>query len=345
MRKALLVLLISILTAPTTACDKGLAYGDYNAVIVVAPEAWWPTLRDSVFNTLSPDIFSLREERTFRVTYQAPMGIEFSRLQRFKETVLIGGPEEEWMAEALATLDEAVTPEVPGIVEAEDVWAKNQIVTMVLVDPDGDIPEQVFSLVGEVHTRLDERFRQGALTRMFISGAKTDLADSLYRAVGFSLTLPEVYRWVENDSLFIFRNDNPDPSELIRQFGVTWRTPIPEGFSPDSLMHWKEVVSDESYGYPQLVDRDGTQIRRLAKGNMEINEVRGAWTNPPGGWPAAGPFILWSVSCPEQNRLYFIDAWLYAPGKEKWEYMIQLETILNSFRCNAGMGAGPRMGD
>jgi hypothetical protein len=110
-------------------------------------------------------------------------------------------------------------------------------------------------------------------------------------------------------------------------------------------MDWKEVVSDESYGYPQLVDRDGTQIRRLAKGNMEINEVRGAWTNPPGGWPAAGPFILWSVSCPEQNRLYFIDAWLYAPAKEKWEYMIQLETILNSFRCNAGMGSGPRMGD
>jgi len=31
--------------------------------------------------------------------------------------------------------------------------------------------------------------------------------------------------------------------------------------------------------------------------------------------------------------MYLIDAWLYAPGKEKYEYMIQLQTILNTFRC------------
>ena len=67
---------------------------------------------------------------------------------------------------------------------------------------------------------------------------------------------------------------------------------------------------------------------------MEITEVRGAWSNPPDSqWPAAGPFILWSLACPSQDRLYLIDAWLYAPGKDKWEYILQLETIMESFRC------------
>ena len=43
--------------------------------------------------------------------------------------------------------------------------------------------------------------------------------------------------------------------------------------------------------------------------------------------------ITWSVPCPEQDRHYLVDAWLYAPGKDKYEYVLQLETILGTFRC------------
>lgn len=334
MRKALLFSVIPLLSLSLTACDKGLAYGDPNAVIIVAPEDWWPPLQDSVFAVLSPDVFTLRTERTFRVTYQPPIGLEWQRLKKFKEEVLIGSPEHSYIAEALATLEDTVSYEVPGIVEAEDVWARNQRVTLMLVDPAADIPSQVFPMLEEVHGVLDQRFRQGVVERMFVSGSKTELADSLFESVGFSLLLPEVYRWTVQDSLFIFRNDNPDPSELIRQFGVTWRRPIPEEITTDDLMDWKEAVSQEFYAYPQSVTREGLQSRHLTMGDMAVTEVRGGWTNPPGSaWPAAGPFIFWSVACPEQDRLYFLDAWLYAPGKDKWEYVLQLETILGSFRC------------
>jgi hypothetical protein len=283
---------------------------------------------------LSPDVFTLRTERTFRVSYQPPTGVEWQRLQKFKEEVLIGSPDDFFVAEALATLDDTVTYEVPGIVEATDVWAKNQFVTMMLVDPEGDVPSQVFGMVEEVHTILDARFREGAFMRMFVSGAKQELADSLLGAVGFSLMLPEVYQWGVEDSLFVFRNDNPDPAELIRQFAVTWRTPIPEGLTVDSLMDWKEAVSEEFYSYPQMAERETLRTARRIVGGRAVTEVRGAWSNPPGSpWPAAGPFIFWTVECPAQNRLYFLDAWLYAPGKDKWEYMLQLETILGSFQC------------
>jgi len=94
------------------------------------------------------------------------------------------------------------------------------------------------------------------------------------------------------------------------------------------------------------VEREGLQTRNLAMGDMRIAEIRGAWSNPPeAAWPAAGPFILWGVTCPDQDRLYLIDAWVYAPGKDKWEYVIQMETILESFRCGPGSGGAPRLGD
>jgi hypothetical protein len=176
---------------------------------------------------------------------------------------------------------------------------------------------------------------------MFVSGRDSTLADSLQRSAGFALLLPKVYQWGVEDSLYVFRNDNPDPAELIRQFGVTWRTPMPpEVPSADSLMDWKEQVSWDSYAYPQVVDRESLRSRSLASGQMRVTEYRGNWSNPPGEdeWPAAGLFILWAVECPSQDRLYLIDAWLYAPGKEKWEYMLQLETILGSFTCGPGGG-------
>jgi len=63
-------------------------------------------------------------------------------------------------------------------------------------------------------------------------------------------------------------------------------------------------------------------------------QIRAIWSNPPElQWPAAGPFVTRAVICPQQNRMYLLDAWLYAPGKDKYEYMIQLETILDSFQC------------
>jgi len=330
MRNVPLVLLVSLLALSALACSQGLAYGDPQAVIVVSSEEGWAEMRDSVFAVLGPDVYTLRAERSFRLTHQVPEGEDWLRLRRFKEEVLIGTPEDPWIAEALATVDDTVTYEAPGIVETEDVWAKNQYVTMMLVDRNRDVAEQVYAMVGEVHTILDQRFRAGALARMFVSGTKEELADSLREMAGFTLTLPDVYRWAVTDSLFIFRNDNPDPSELIRQFGVTWRTPIPDSLTVDSLMDWRVAVAEVSYDYPQVVERTELFTQPKVLGNWPITEVRGTWSNPPGDWPAAGPFIFWSLTCPEQNRLYFLDAWLYAPGKDKWEYILQIETILDN---------------
>jgi hypothetical protein len=181
---------------------------------------------------------------------------------------------------------------------------------------------------------LTERFLREAEIRMFVSGRNAALADSLQDLAGFSLVLPNVYRWGREDSVYIFRNDNPDPSELIRQFAVTWLSPGTEEFSADSLLAWRRAISEEFYAYPQEVDRESFRTRSPEAAGAEIFEIRGAWSNPPGtAWPAAGPFILWGVNCPNQGRTYLVDAWLYAPGKDKWEYMLQLDRILASFQC------------
>ncbi len=316
-------------------CDKGMAYGDPNVVIVAAPPEWWPELKDSVFAALAPDVYTLRAERMFRLNYDDPTHPDWGLKRRFREEVLIGGAGHLWIQEALAARKEPATEPLPALYEVKDVWARNQVVTLIVVDTLRPVAPQVFGLIGEVQRRLEARYREGVRTRMFASGKNEELADSLWRVAGFSLLVPKVYRWgVTLDSLYWFRNDNPTPAELIRQFAVTWRTPIPSDLGVDSLLAWKEHLSQVAYTYPQVVERETVRTRSLRLGDWPVFEVRGTWTNPPDSqWPAAGPFFLWTVTCPAQDRLYLIDAWLYAPGKDKWEYVLQIETILESFRC------------
>jgi len=38
------------------------------------------------------------------------------------------------------------------------------------------------------------------------------------------------------------------------------------------------------------------------------------------------------------SRIRDIDAWIYAPEKDKWEYLLQIEAILASLQCGPGGG-------
>ena len=111
MRKAILVLAVSLLTLTNTACEPGLAWGDPQAVVVVAPRDLWDQVADSVFTVLSPTIWTVREDYTFRVAYRAPD--DTNSWWRFKELVLIGSQEDAWLAEALAALPQEITPRPP----------------------------------------------------------------------------------------------------------------------------------------------------------------------------------------------------------------------------------------
>jgi hypothetical protein len=91
---------------------------------------------------------------------------------------------------------------------------------------------------------------------------------------------------------------------------------------------------------PQVVQPEPLERRRVRLGELDIFEVQGAWNAVYDGVPMGGAFITRKIACPELDRTYLADAWLYAPSREKYEYMIQLDILLNTFRC--GRDAAPQ---
>ena len=326
-RYRLAVLSLCALALP--GCDKTVAWGEVNSIIIGASAELWEASGDAITNGLQPTIFTVRDERTFRITHQDPLASDWGLLREFRQVLLIGSAEDPWIAEALEAGPGPESPNPPEIFQLYDVWAIGQLVTVLLLSPGGG-PDETEAHVDDLLALLDGQYRDYVHARMFVSGLDSLLADTLRATGGFALELPVIYRWSREDSVFIFRNDNPDPSELIREVAVTWRSPIAETPTDGDMLDWRLSLSREYYADEQLVTADvepGLAVDDAAY------EIHGIWESAPGAWPAAGPFLTRRKACPAQDRLYLIDSWLYAPGRDKYEYMLQLRYILDSFEC------------
>lgn len=332
LRSALPVLLVA---AALGACELPRAHGDANAIIVASSAGLWDEIEPVVEGSLAPTVQTVRNERTFRVTWQDPEDLgDWGNLRRFRQVLVIGHPGEDWVSEALERRDRDEPLSPPEIVQVDDVWARGQQVSILVLPEEGQ-PDAVRALAGPLNELLDTQYRAFARSRMFASGRNEDLADSLRTALGFSLEFPRVYRYTVRDSVFRFRNDNPSPRELIREITVTWETPIPDDMpDQDELLAWRTGLADTYYADGQLLDTTIVSFRPVELDGLSAVELQSAWVSAPDAWPAGGPFLARAVRCPDQDRLYLIDAWLYAPSRDKYEYMIQIQTILDTFRCS-----------
>lgn len=330
-RSSLLLSALIATTVVASACEKPRAWGEWNSIIAGVSNERWSEIQDIVYSALEPRIFTVRPEKMFRVTQQDPREEAWNQLQRFRQLLVIGSADDPWVAQALAKLDQD-TFDPPELLQVDNVWARGQRVSIILLSPTGG-EEEVATLLEPLFEVLDGQYRQWVLKRMFMTPPDTALGDSLVAEAGFKLLVPEVYYWRRAGDVYIFRNDNPDPSELIRQVTVSWRDVDLSEIDEQDIVAWREEVQASYFSYPQVVDTTAMRGRRMQLGDLEIFELRAIWENPPEAFPAAGPFITRAIGCPALGRTYFVDAWLYAPSKDKYQYMIQLETILDTFRC------------
>lgn len=333
----------SILTATTlgvallvAGCQNSssIAYGDANSIIVAAPESLWSAIDQDVRDVLEPPFFAVRNERAFEVTHIAPTEPEWGQLRFWRQVVILGQEDDPWM-EPFVGKGDATQIGSARIVERESVWARGQRVTAVVLPAGGEVTA-VREVLPTLYERFDERYRKYVVERMYASGVNAELGEQLREEASFSLTLPNVYRhWTEDGPVHAFVNDQSGRSQLIRAIAVTWREGT-EAPSVEEALAWRDGLMEPTFGLPHHSQPEPLRTAALddrAEGSIEI---RGGWDGTDeDGFPIAGPFLTRVIVCPEQDRTYLMDAWLYAPGEAKREYMLQLETIFNTFECGS----------
>jgi hypothetical protein len=311
------------------ACNLPTSLGGNQNIAAVMPDAVWAELDSVVIAALEPRAFTVRDERIFEVVHVDPGSPNWRDFRKLRQVLVVGEAADPWVAAALKRVDGEV-PRGGGILQAQHVWARPQSVTIVLVPP-GSPPSVAAEMMPEVGALYVSQMEQYARTRMFLSGEDVELTDSLERVAGFTMRIPNVYRVTEPEpGLFVFRNDQPNPSRLIRQLTVARRPAGEVTLNAATAHDWRADVAARTTTPPQLTDSTQS-TRALRIGETRAIEIQGTWSNPPGDWPAGGPVIARLVECPPYT--YLVDGWLYAPGTAKFEYMVQIQTLLDSFRC------------
>lgn len=335
---AALLVMVAVLAS---ACGKPSAFGNANSLIVVsASDSLWQEVRDTTYTALEPRIFTVRPEKKFYVQHVDTASTDdFSKLRTFTQVLVFGTADNRFVRRIL---DDAGTEgdTTPAIVQARDVWAKGQLATAVVLDPErqaGSWRDVLPSLI----RRIEGQYLEFVRNRMYVSGVDTAAMDSLGDRFGFGVRFPQVYDVTvleDGAGPVVIRNDNPSPADLIRSVLVDWRSPPLDTLTPRRAYRWRAGVDSLYYNVPQGIDTVRNRTRRVEVDGRPGVEATGAWRDEGTDFPAGGPFIARLVNCPE--RTYFFDAWLYAPGRDKYQYMVQLREILDSFSCTPGPG-GP----
>ncbi|HUG39599.1 MAG TPA: DUF4837 family protein [Longimicrobiales bacterium] len=331
--RSLRTALLLILPAAAACSDSTrMGMGDVSSIIVVAEAGLWEQVGDTLLKALQPEVFAVRPEATFKLTHVAPDDPNWRDLRRFRQVLAVGRSDDAWVRPVLVEADTTVTP--PAIVQATDVWARNQLASALVVPEEGAaaaVREQAAALAD----RLDATYRQWAVRRMYTSGVDTVLADTLAREGGFSISLPVVYTFRrEGPNGFLAFNNQMAGTPLVRSVYVTWRSGTSGEPTAAEALAWRDSVGQAVYDWPQRSQPEPIQVRRIPGPDGGGIEVRGVWSGTADeGFPQAGPFITRVVDCPASDRRYLIDTWLYAPATEKYQYVIQLESLLGSFRC------------
>lgn len=325
------VLCALLLLAPLAACDAPTAFGEADSLIVVADSALWAEMEQETYQTLEPTLYTVRPEATFHVTHVARDGSELESLLMWQQVLVFGPASDPLVEEIVDNADQDASPAAGEIVQARNVWARGQLATAIVLDPDRRA-ESWSAALPDLAELLDRQFRQYATSRMWVSGVDTAFAGSLAERYGVTMRAPKIYHGsIGEDGVVRLRNDRPSPADRIRSILAEPRDRL-DSLTADAVFDWRAGIDSVMYNVPQEIERGDIPPERFELGGADAIQVQGIWRDEA-DYPAAGLFIARAVQCPEDT--WFFDAWLYSPHPEdsKYEYILQLEEILDSFRC------------
>ncbi|WP_420580561.1 DUF4837 family protein [Reichenbachiella sp.] len=150
---------------------------------------------------------------------------------------------------------------------------------------------------------------------------------------GFDVQVPYGYDLAKNQRDFIWiRLLDPDYEKNIF---VHYRPFNSKDPFDDVLAFREEITSSymRDVQKPEIfmtLQKENMNIREVNFKGKYAKEVRGLWklSDISGG----GPFVSYVFVDESQKRMYYLEGYVYAPSKDKREFMQEIEVIINTFR-------------
>lgn len=344
---ALLVIGTLLLSAcgPDSLSNKpGLmpaAFGKANRLTVIADSSWWASgLSDSVdFTFGAPFLILPRPEPLYELRHFDWKDVEYKPARKELRSYLIasyaglrGTPVDDLMRKDLG--DSLLPSDRPYSVKfVRNRWAKGQVLFYVY----GRDEEAVYDAIRERGPAMLEKLKVHDLpileSQTFAARDNVPLSGEVFDVTGAHFRIPgEFVQALKTDRIVWLRKDAPD---MILSL-VFQRVPYTDAsqFGKEGLIAMQDrmtslVTGDQDSSRMVVDDRNlPVFLSTLTLDGQYAVEARGIWSMLHEFM--GGPFISYAIQTPDKSSVILATGFLYGPGKDKREWMQQLEVILKT---------------
>lgn len=316
-------------SAGSDAADKvlekpGSSGGTYEMLVVCGNNVWDSSIGDEIRNYYNQSDSTINQNEPLYTTPHITQATfdKNSMFQNHRNVMQV-------------VVDVSNDPKIEKIINK---FSQPQRIFRITVRNEAEFKEIFDEYKGTIYdTYVDaERIR---INRFFYQQRDGKMAHFLNEKFGLSLTLPTGFHVAKDASNFVWLwRQTPkvdygiliytekyldttqlDPRAVIRLRDIVTFDHIP-GDLPESYM---QVVTDKFpvAAYPTIFN------------GAYSTEVRGLWETRKDYM--GGPFLHYAIVDEVNNRIIHLDAFLYAPGQDKRDELLQLEAVLHTLKITA----------
>jgi hypothetical protein len=218
----------------------------------------------------------------------------------------------------------------------KDEYAKGQEVMYLF----GDTEENLIKHLSQNRKQLIDHFNKLERERLSskIFSTTSGVSATLRKEQHVDMKIPATFQLANKKNNFVWVRQidaNQDKDVFI-----TWK-PYESEYQllPDSVMAWRDkIAKDNLFEDPKnpisylVIEKEDAPVyaQQVNFNNKFAMEIRGLWrTNTR---TMGGPFLGYALTDESRGLIYYIEGFAYAPGKDKREFMRELETILWTFK-------------
>lgn len=317
--------------------NKGIfmAPGSYSDLAVVtSSDGLAPLAGRFVENLNVKKTFVIKEETNFLVDNYSADRWELAK--GFKNSIFLirigdGGPAEKAVRKALPKETwERLAKGGGGVVKLNDPWASYQLVVVAASRDRNNLGSILTRNTDKIREIFAKSSQERILLRNRYEGLNTPVMDDHWQRFGFFMEIPADYQRNQ------FLPDGFPGVELMkngpsRGLTISWQEV--EGSTEEVLsnqgllLEMRTKMGDRLHN--EEIHPETLIWKREELGANPCQRLEGAWTSRK--FAGGGAFWSFFVHVPQQNRLYCIDALVFAPGMDKMNFFRHLEAIASTF--------------
>jgi hypothetical protein len=322
----LLVSVLGLFMLPSCSERTIIATGESDDLVIIADPDMTPAALDSLRALVESRVTWLVNEQWFKPTVTTPSTAKDLLWRR--HIVLLGVWGRGEVPALAAKRIDGLRPGEPAELRIEeDVWARGQVVGLILGLDEHDLLAYISGHRKEIIERLDaatvSRLARSLVENKSGLGAGVTVGETY----GWSISPPSGYELITSaagEGFVFLRRTGPD-----RNLFVCWREGGAELITRDFAVNLRQELTRRYYDGDEIEWGRPLEADTVSFAGTTALRLSGWWANKQllGG----GPFRLHCFAVPGQGRVYVVDESLYSPGMDKVPLMRNLDAIAYTF--------------